>query len=110
MVLNPTVNKEDEMVRTFFHAALLSATFLSAVPAHAQAGDVAAEISALRAELQSVNARLEAVESRASRAEAALAQAQTQAAAAAAAAPAPAPAPTPEIRFSGAPQIRAPGG
>ncbi|HET9427119.1 MAG TPA: OprO/OprP family phosphate-selective porin [Allosphingosinicella sp.] len=99
-------------MRTFFHAALLSATFLSAVPARAQTGDVAAEISALRAELQAVNARLEAVESRASRAEAALAQAQTQSAAAAlaAAVPAPAPASAPEIRFSGAPQIRAPGG
>ena len=54
-------------------AALLSATFLTAVPAQAQVGAAADEIRTLRAELQSVSARLEAVEARADRAETALA-------------------------------------
>ena len=88
-------------------AALLSATFLTAVPAQAQVGAAADEIRTLRAELQSVSARLEAVEARADRAETALAATQ-----AAASPPPAAPTPVagPEIRFSGAPQIRAPGG
>lgn len=95
------------MTRKFSAALLLSATFLTALPARAQVGSVAEEVAALRAQLESVTARLEAVEERATRAEAALASAQ---AASSAPAAAPAPQPGPEIRFSGAPQIRAPGG
>src|SRR5687768_16586255 len=96
------------MVRISF-AALLSATFLTAVPAQAQIGGAADEIQALRAELQAVNARLEAVEARAARAESALADTQA-AASPTVAAPAPTAAPGPEILFRGAPQIRGPGG
>ena len=94
------------MVRKLSFAALLSATFLTAVPAFAQPS-VTEEIAALRAQVEAMSQRLEAVEERAIRAETALAQAQ------ASAAPATPPAPaaqSPEIRFSGAPQIRAPGG
>src|SRR5687767_14859467 len=96
------------MIRKLSAAFFLSATFLSATPARAQPA-VVEEIVALRAELQSVTARLEAVEERATRAEAALAQAQAPAPAALPAV-APAAQPGPEIRFTGAPQIRAPGG
>ena len=54
-------------------------------------------------ETEPIQARLEAVESRATRAEAALVDAQAEARS-----PAPAEATGAEIRFSGAPQIRAP--
>ena len=93
------------MVRKLSLAAFLSATFLTAAPLRAQSGEATPEISALRLELQAIQARLEAVESRATRAEAALADAQAEAHAAA-----PAEATGAEIRFNGAPQIRAPGG
>jgi phosphate-selective porin OprO and OprP len=88
------------MIRKLSFAALLSATFLTALPAQAQPA-VAEEIAALRGQLEAMSARLEAVEARAMRAEAALAQAE----AAPAEAPA-APAAEPEIRFRGAPEIR----
>lgn len=96
------------MIRTLA-AALLSTTILAAAaPAYAGESEAAAaEISAMRAEIERLTARLEAVEERAARAEAATQAAAPGAAAAPAVAAAP---PGPEIRFSGAPQIRAPGG
>ncbi|MGZ8998545.1 MAG: OprO/OprP family phosphate-selective porin [Allosphingosinicella sp.] len=95
------------MVRTLTLPFLLSATFLTAAPAVAQPASVADEVAALRAQLDVLTRRLEAVEARAAGAEAALAQVQAGPALAPAAPP---PQPTAEIRFRGAPEIRAPGG
>jgi phosphate-selective porin OprO and OprP len=90
------------MTRKLWTAALLSASALAgAVPAHAQSGDVAVEIQALRAQVQALEARLAEMEGRA------IAPA---AAAAPAAVPPPAAADQSAIRFSGAPRITAPGG
>lgn len=101
------------MVRKFSFAALLSATFLTALPAQAQQG-VTDEIAALRAQLQAMSARLEAVEARAMRAETALARSEARSVATPATAPSAssaAPAPdSPEIRLRGAPEIRSSNG
>ena len=75
-------------------AALLSATILAIAPARAQdPAGVAAEVAALRAHVAALEARLAQLEGRP-------AQPATPAAAQ----------PGPEMRFSGAPTIRAPGG
>ena len=98
------------MIRALSIAFLLSATALTPAPALAQSAD---EIAALRAQIEALSGRLEAVEARAARAEAALAQVQAAPASPPALAAVPAPTPAaaaPEIRFRGAPEIRAPGG